>query len=145
MSSTRLDQAEKEVDGRLCGTSYNTLFSPRAYLEFYYGTWEGCSVEGGLLPFTLTALGEIFAGIPNQFRLLEIGSGPTIHVVAAASRCFQEIVMSDYAEQNLKELDLWLKKDPSSFNWSSVLEFIANREGIPGNSLIFSVFLHALA
>ena len=143
MSSTRLDQAEKEVDSRLCGTSYNTLFSPRVYLEFYYGTWEGCSAEGELLPFSLTALFEIFEEMPKDGRLLEIGSGPTIHVVAAASRCFREIVMSDYAEQNLKEVDLWLKKDPSAFNWNSVLEFIGKKEGIPCNSLChsFSMYL----
>lgn len=61
-------------------------------------------------------------------KLLEIGSGPTIHNIASASAYFPEIVQSDFVEANCEELRRWLG-GKSQLDWSPFLEAIARIEG----------------
>lgn len=37
--------------------------------------------------------------------LIDIGSGPTIYQLLSACEVFREIIMSDYTELNLREVD----------------------------------------
>ena len=50
-------------------------------------------------------------------KLLEFGGGPTVsNLISAAPKC-REIVFSEFREDNRQQVNLWLKKDPSAFNW----------------------------
>lgn len=59
-------------------------------------------------------------------KVLEIGSGATVHSIASASRNCRAIVMSDYVEDNLEQLRKWLK-DQSSLK--QLLDIQAGLEG----------------
>lgn len=61
--------------------------------------------------------------------LIDIGSGPTIYQLLSACESFKEIIATDYTDQNLQELEKWLKKDPGAFNWSIVVEYVCELEG----------------
>ncbi|KRX80264.1 putative methyltransferase -like protein, partial [Trichinella sp. T6] len=61
-------------------------------------------------------------------RLLDIGSGPTIHMAVVFRDKVDEIYLSDYLEQNCEQLRLWMQ-DRKPFDWRSVLGYIAQREG----------------
>lgn len=61
-------------------------------------------------------------------RLLDVGSGPTAHRIASASKTFAEIYLSEYAAMNRKELQKWLKSDPSALDWSHFLGMTAKFE-----------------
>lgn len=52
-------------------------------------TWNTLSLAGGMG-------GDI---------LIDIGSGPTIYQLLSACEVFREIIMSDYTELNLREVD----------------------------------------
>ncbi|XP_023243709.1 nicotinamide N-methyltransferase-like, partial [Centruroides sculpturatus] len=43
-------------------------------------------------------------------RILDVGCGPTVHRMAAPSKYFSEIVLSDYTENNREAVQEWLKK-----------------------------------
>ncbi|OWF55860.1 Nicotinamide N-methyltransferase [Mizuhopecten yessoensis] len=60
-------------------------------------------------------------------RLLDIGTGPTIHNVISASRHLDEIFLSDYAPQNLEYLQKWLKKDISEP--TKIMDYVISLEG----------------
>ncbi|GAB5577095.1 nicotinamide N-methyltransferase [Prionailurus iriomotensis] len=61
--------------------------------------------------------------------LIDIGSGPTIYQLLSACESFKEIIVTDYTEQNLQELQKWLKKEPGAFDWSPVVTYVCELEG----------------
>lgn len=61
--------------------------------------------------------------------LIDIGSGPTIYQLLSACESFKDIIASDYTDQNLVELEKWLKKDPGAFDWSPVVSYVCKLEG----------------
>jgi len=62
-------------------------------------------------------------------RLLDVGSGPTIHQVLSACEVFDEIYLSDLTELNRNELRLWLDDSPEAFNWSQIIQYVCDLEG----------------
>ena len=67
-----------------------------------------------------------FTGKLQGSKLLEIGSGATVHSVASASQHFKNIVMSDYVEDNLEELKKWLSGS------STIRQFLDVQSGLEG-------------
>lgn len=61
--------------------------------------------------------------------LIDIGTGPTIYQLLSACEAFREIIATDYTEQNLQELERWLKKEPGAYDWSSVVQYVCELEG----------------
>ncbi|XP_027628691.1 nicotinamide N-methyltransferase isoform X2 [Tupaia chinensis] len=61
--------------------------------------------------------------------LIDIGSGPTIYQLLSACESFKEIIATDYTDQNLRELEKWLKKEPGAFDWSPVVTYVCDLEG----------------
>ena len=62
--------------------------------------------------------------------MVEIGGGPSIlHLVSAAPHV-SEIVFSDYTTSSLEQVDLWKKNAASAFNWGSVFDYVAKKEGL---------------
>ncbi|GFR30213.1 nicotinamide N-methyltransferase [Trichonephila clavata] len=60
-------------------------------------------------------------------KLLEIGSGATVHNIVSASAYFPIIVQSDFARDNRETLKRWLKED-SPLDWSEFLNIPARLE-----------------
>ncbi|GIY40364.1 uncharacterized protein CDAR_480041 [Caerostris darwini] len=60
-------------------------------------------------------------------KLLEVGSGATVHNIASASVHFPIIVQSDFVEDNLQVLKNWLAGD-SPLDWSEFLEIAEKLE-----------------
>lgn len=65
----------------------------------------------------------------NGDLLIDIGSGPTIYQLLSACESFKEIIATDYIDQNLRELEKWLKKEPGAFSWSLVMTYVCELEG----------------
>ncbi|XP_023220945.1 nicotinamide N-methyltransferase-like [Centruroides sculpturatus] len=61
-------------------------------------------------------------------RLLDVGSGPTVHRIASATKVFSEIILSEYAEANRQELQKWLNNDPNALDWSAFIAMTARLE-----------------
>lgn len=76
-------------------------------------TWNTLSLAGGMG-------GDI---------LIDIGSGPTIYQLLSACEVFREIIMSDYTELNLREVDKWLKKELGAYDWSPAVQYVCELEG----------------
>lgn len=110
--------------------TYLSHFNPRDYLEKYYSFGSTNSAENQILRFLLKTLFKIFClgGVKGDL-LIDIGSGPTIYQLLSACESFKEIIATDYADQNLQELEKWLKKEPGAFDWSPVTAYVCELEG----------------
>nr|XP_014696404.2 LOW QUALITY PROTEIN: indolethylamine N-methyltransferase-like [Equus asinus] len=61
--------------------------------------------------------------------LINIGPGPTIYLLLSACEAFQEVMATDYTEQNLQELEKWLRKEPGADDWSPAMQYVCELEG----------------
>ncbi|XP_029924979.1 nicotinamide N-methyltransferase-like [Myripristis murdjan] len=106
---------------------YETKFDPETYLnEFYLMTGKNRRFAS----FMLCQLSQTFSsGKYKGKRLIEIGTGPTIHTLISASAHFEEIVVSDYAEVNRREVEKWLRDEEGCFNWNRHIQFACDVEG----------------
>ncbi|XP_023681965.1 nicotinamide N-methyltransferase-like [Paramormyrops kingsleyae] len=111
------------------GESYQDHFDPRAYLNSFYSCPHGNSDEN-CLKYELRQLSKSFgAGKYKGRRLIEIGSGPSIHGLISACEHFEEIIMSDFADCNRQEIERWLRADADCFDWDPVIQFVCEVEG----------------
>uniref|UniRef100_A0A7N5P9E6 Nicotinamide N-methyltransferase n=1 Tax=Ailuropoda melanoleuca TaxID=9646 RepID=A0A7N5P9E6_AILME len=110
--------------------TYLRHFNPRDYLEKYYNFGSRHSAENEILRHLLKNLFKIFCldGVKGDL-LIDIGSGPTIYQLLSACESFKEIIATDYTDQNLQELEKWLKKEPGAFDWSPVVTYVCELEG----------------
>ncbi|XP_021489010.1 nicotinamide N-methyltransferase isoform X1 [Meriones unguiculatus] len=110
--------------------AYLSHFNPQDYLEKYYSFGSRPSAENEILRHLLKNLFKIFclSGVKGEL-LIDIGSGPTIYQLLSACESFKEIIVTDYTDQNLRELQKWLKKEPGAFDWSPVVTYVCDLEG----------------
>lgn len=72
--------------------------------------------------FTFSIVGK-FAGT----KVLDIGSGATVHNIASASAHYSNIVQCDYVMDNVEELRRW-HQGQSTLDWSQFLGLVADIE-----------------
>ena len=68
-------------------------------------------------------------GIVKGKRIIDIGSGPTIHSLIPAAKWFDELYLSDYCPQNLEAVQKWVRKDSGAHVWKGYFQFFAERDG----------------
>lgn len=99
-------------------------FDPVAYLRQYYGDND----MGRGLKIILFFLPNLAARMNKCETLLDVGSGPAVYMALGFRNKVDEIYLSDYTEQNRRELRLWKAGTPS-FNWTPISKAIAKLEG----------------
>ncbi|KAJ8378595.1 hypothetical protein AAFF_G00238070 [Aldrovandia affinis] len=52
-----------------------------------------------------------------------------IHSLISACVYFEEIVVSDFTDSNCREIERWLRKEGSCFDWNPIIQFVCDLEG----------------
>ena len=93
----------------------------KLYLPFYY------NVLNDYHAFSLKCLHEFFKSYQppaGGAKLLEFGGGPVVsNLISAAPKC-REIVFGEFEADNRDGINLWLRKDPSAFNWELFFSYV---------------------
>jgi hypothetical protein len=97
-------------------------FNPRQYLNDYYAILHGEN------RFLMDFFHEVYSGIEEKDRLLEVGGGPTIYQLISACQKIKQIFFSEYLEINRQELKKW-QFNKSSFNWDNYFYYVLQLEG----------------
>ncbi|KAM5142363.1 nicotinamide N-methyltransferase-like [Mantella aurantiaca] len=109
--------------------TYIDEFDPVDYYRMYYHPEEG-SITGEWVHFVLRNLHETFtSGCVKGDLLIDFGAGPTIYHLLSACEAFDNIITSDFLEQNRAQLQKWLRKDPDAFNWTPIVKLVCELEG----------------
>lgn len=109
--------------------SHWDAWNPSEYLKTYFLHLGQDSFEN--LKFLVRELKK-FQGLPKK-KILDFGAGPTIFAGIAAIPYASSIHMCDYLEQNLLEINKWLKSEHDAFDWSVCIQYILNLEGLPSH------------
>ncbi|CDW52703.1 NNMT PNMT TEMT domain containing protein [Trichuris trichiura] len=122
------EESDKTMD-MLTRDDYQWAFDPYAYLNAFYSryTIRLYPMEDSAMTMVLSLLPIVAARLPRCRRLLDIGSGPTVHVPIVFRRKVDEIYLSDYLPQNRELLRKWLRND-ESFDWSVIVRFLLCQE-----------------
>ncbi|NWH68119.1 NNMT methyltransferase, partial [Geococcyx californianus] len=109
---------------------YQRSFDPRAYLEEFYNLSDSSGQPNTFLKLNLMSLHRMFSldGLRGD-TLIDIGCGPTIYQLLSACENFEQIIASDYTDQNRRELEKWLRKEPGAFDWKPVVQYVCELEG----------------
>ncbi|XP_077993942.1 nicotinamide N-methyltransferase-like [Glandiceps talaboti] len=106
------------------GEDYHTHFEPKVFYNSFYKKLNVLTKE--LLDCDIeTYKTDKF----NGPRFLEVGSGPIILHMITASAKFSEIVCADYAKQNRREVEKWVKSEHDALDWSQYFHYVCEREG----------------
>ncbi|MCJ8747925.1 hypothetical protein PDJAM_G00158960 [Pangasius djambal] len=112
------------------GNYYQACFDSKAYMNNFYSRPEGHSEEEGYLTFVLGCLSRTFStGQYKGQRLIEVGSGPTIHTVISACEHFDELVLSDFVDRNREEIKKWIKNEEGCFDWKPLIDYVCEMDG----------------
>lgn len=98
-------------------------FIPEHYLSEYYSR---VGLENrSLLEFFV----EAYEDIPPNFKLLELGGGPTIYQLITAAKHAREIHFSDHLDVNLDEVKGWKENKRGAFDWKNFFQEALIMEG----------------
>lgn len=114
-----------------CGELYHTKFDPKTYLGYCYQFSEspGQKDNSRFVLFVLSQLSHTFSsGQYRGQRLIEVGTGPTIHTLISACEYYQELIVSDYVENNRREIQKWLRAEEGCFNWDEHIQYVCDLE-----------------
>ncbi|XP_076214569.1 nicotinamide N-methyltransferase [Aptenodytes patagonicus] len=105
-------------------------FDPGEYLKEFYSLSDGQGQPNTFLMQNLRSLFKMFSleGLRGD-TLIDVGCGPTIYQLLSACEHFQEVIASDYADQNRRELEKWLKNEAGAFDWRPVVKYVCELEG----------------
>ncbi|KAM3922911.1 nicotinamide N-methyltransferase-like [Leptodactylus fuscus] len=107
---------------------YHNEFNAKVFLKTFYDAEEG--YFGEWTQFVMQQLHETFTkGAVRGETLLDFGTGPSIYPLLSACEVFDKIIASDLVEENLVELQKWLKKDPEAFDWTHMIKYVCELEG----------------
>ncbi|NWV66758.1 NNMT methyltransferase, partial [Malurus elegans] len=109
---------------------YQQNFNPQEYLKEYYSMSSSPEWAREFMMQNLRTLHKMFSldGVRGDI-LIDVGCGPTIYQLLSACEHFQEIIALDYTEQNRRELEKWLKREPGAFDWEPVVKYVCELEG----------------
>ncbi|XP_018427123.1 PREDICTED: nicotinamide N-methyltransferase-like [Nanorana parkeri] len=113
--------------------TYIDEFDPVDYYRTYYHPEEG-SFIGEWLEFVLRNLHETFTsgGVKGDL-LIDFGAGPAIYQLVSACEAFNNIITSDFLEQNQTQLQKWLRKDHDALDWTHIVKRVCELEGNSDN------------
>ncbi|XP_067669179.1 phenylethanolamine N-methyltransferase-like [Haliotis asinina] len=107
---------------------YKQHFSPLLYLQRYYSGIEG-NILQDILTTKMQFWHEVFVeGKIEGRRLLDIGTGPSVHSIISASSHCDNIYLTDFVPQNRDALKRWLRGD-LQHSFESFFRFVVNKEG----------------
>ncbi|XP_041346919.1 indolethylamine N-methyltransferase-like, partial [Gigantopelta aegis] len=121
---------KEDADKRVYkGEDYNTAFDPEVYLSAYVSDVTGHADEGDHMKFMMDSLHRIFSdGKLRGRRLLDVGTGPTIHTVISAGKHVDEIYLSDFSKPNRDVLQDW-KNGRLTHSFEKFFKYIVQKEG----------------
>jgi hypothetical protein len=103
--------------------SFDTDWSPRAYLAEYYSKVE--ADERRTIAFFVEAMRRCTPGTP----VLLFGVGPTLHHVFLAAERASEMHLADFLPENLREIERWLASDSDAHDWRPFVRHTLRCEG----------------
>ena len=103
------------------GKDYLDKFEPTRYLEM-------CVFDNKRIHHQLRCFYDAFQKLPNNLKILDYGSGPSLMPAITAVTKASEIILSDYSPRNREMLRQWLREEnASSFDWNPHFKFVVQQ------------------
>lgn len=98
-------------------------WNPKIYLRDFYSKVDLDEIA------TIAFLTKVAKRIPPKQKILEFGSGPTLHHVFPFIPYVSEVHLVDFLKPNLKEISKWVHGKKDAHNWDSFISYTVKCEG----------------
>lgn len=109
-------------------------FPARGYLEKYYS-----AVGAENAAFVRSITDYLQTRIARTDTVIEVAGGPCLYslmsLMASRGRPFRHLTFTDIGWKNLREVDSWLRDDPSQFDYGPLLRWLGEDAGVDGESV----------
>ncbi|XP_046551137.1 indolethylamine N-methyltransferase-like [Haliotis rubra] len=112
----------------LVSDDYHSSFESETYLSACYSDPSPNPVVGDMMIFGLTQFQEAFASGHIKGRLLDFGTGPTIHTIISASLHCESILLAEFLPQNRNILKQW-QSGELKHSFAKYLDYVLKLEG----------------
>lgn len=94
--------------------SYQSHWNSQAYLQQYY-----CAdrVAGDVEVYYQKVISFLKRSGKQYQQMIDVGCGPTIHMVIPIAPWVKEIHLADFNQENLDEVKKWLNEETNAHNW----------------------------
>lgn len=103
-------------------------FPARGYLEKYYGAMGAENAA-----FVRSITDYVRTRVAATDTVIEVAGGPCLYsllsLVAARGRAFEHVTFTDIGWKNLREVECWLRDEPSKFDYGPLLRWLARELG----------------
>lgn len=99
-------------------------WNPKIYLNDFYLKVEPDEIA------TISFLSKVAKKIKPKQKILEFGSGPTLHHVFPFISQSLEFHVADYLKSNLKEISNWVDNKSDAHNWDDFIAYTLKCEGV---------------
>jgi len=98
-------------------------WNPKTYLNKFYSKIEPDEVA------TIAFLSKVAKQISPRQKILEFGSGPTLHHIFPFIPSASEVHLADFLKPNLEEISKWVHGKKDAHNWDSFISYTLKCEG----------------
>ena len=109
-------------------------FPARGYLEKYYS-----AVGAENAAFVRSITDYLQTRIARTDTVIEVAGGPCLYslmsLMASRGRPFRHLTFTDIGWKNLREVESWLRDDPSQFDYGPLLQWLGEDAGVDGESV----------
>ena len=102
------------------GGDYHEKFDPARFLEGY----TRCE---GRTQHMLRCFYDAFHKMPENLKVLDYGSGPSLMPAMTAVTKASEIILCEYSPKNREVLRQWLHGEDASFDWTPHFDFVVRQ------------------
>jgi hypothetical protein len=109
-------------------------FPARGYLEKYYS-----AVGAENAAFVRSITDYLQTRVARTDTVIEVAGGPCLYslmsLMASRGRPFRHLTFTDIGWKNLREVESWLRDDPSQFDYDPLLRWLGEDAGVDGESV----------
>jgi len=113
-------------------------FPARGYLEKYYS-----AVGPENAAFVRSITEYLWARSAPTDTVIEVAGGPCLYslmsLMASRGRPFGHVTFTDIGWKNLREIECWLRDDPSQFDYDPLMRWLAEEAGVDARGVAESL------
>ena len=103
---------------------HEEFFSPKGFLKNLFSLEHGTDATWVIQTY-LSLHHKFWTSLEsNNLTMLEFGGGPSLYSLISACPHVKEIVFAEFTEPNRNEVEAWLRKDASAFDWSPYFKHV---------------------
>ncbi|XP_063292322.1 nicotinamide N-methyltransferase-like [Pelobates fuscus] len=118
------------MDARSSKLYHEPGFNSRLYLDELFSINMDKSLQEETLIFPIKMMHKaLLSGLIGGDTLIDVAMGPMVHHLLPICTLFKDIIILEFNDDCVKEMEKWLNSETEAFDWSHASQFITELGG----------------